>query len=52
MIMWYFAWTLGVGFAVLLGVLNAMWGENAEGRDAGRREDDASGATHKPRSLH
>jgi len=25
--MWYFAWVLGVGFAVLLAVLNAMWGE-------------------------
>lgn len=30
--MWYFAWMLGVGFAVLLAILNAMWGENAEGR--------------------
>jgi len=30
--MWYFAWILGVGFAVLLAVLNAMWGENEEGR--------------------
>lgn len=26
--MWYFAWVLGVGFAVLLAILNAMWGEN------------------------
>ena len=34
--MWYFAWILGVGFAVLLAVLNAMWGENEEGR-AGER---------------
>ena len=34
-IMWYFAWILGVGFAVLLAVLNAMWGENEEGRAAG-----------------
>lgn len=25
--MWYFAWILGVGFAVLLAILNAMWGE-------------------------
>lgn len=25
--MWYFAWVLGVGFAVLLAILNAMWGE-------------------------
>jgi cyd operon protein YbgT len=32
--MWYFAWVLGVGFAVLLAVLNAMWGENAQGREA------------------
>lgn len=30
--MWYFAWMLGVGFAVLLAILNAMWGETAEGR--------------------
>jgi cytochrome bd-I ubiquinol oxidase subunit X len=30
--MWYFTWVLGVGFAVLLAILNAMWGENEEGR--------------------
>jgi cyd operon protein YbgT len=30
--MWYFAWILGVGFAVLLAVMNAMWGENEEAR--------------------
>lgn len=30
--MWYFAWTLGVGFAVLLAILNAIWGENEEAR--------------------
>jgi len=30
--MWYFAWILGVGFAVLVAVLNAMWGENEEPR--------------------
>jgi cyd operon protein YbgT len=30
--MWYFAWVLGIGFAVLLAVMNAMWGENADGR--------------------
>jgi cyd operon protein YbgT len=23
--MWYFAWVLGLGFAVSLAVLNAMW---------------------------
>jgi cytochrome bd-I ubiquinol oxidase subunit X len=26
--MWYFAWMLGVGFALSLAILNAMWGEN------------------------
>ena len=30
--MWYFAWVLGVGFAVLLAILNAMWGENESAR--------------------
>lgn len=30
--MWYFAWVLGIGFAVLLAVLNALWGENEEAR--------------------
>ena len=30
--MWYFAWMLGVGFAVLLAILNAMWGENEANR--------------------
>lgn len=32
--MWYFAWMLGVGFAVLLAVMNAMWGEHQAGREA------------------
>lgn len=36
--MWYFTWVLGVGFAVLLAVMNAMWGEN----EAGRRNGDDS----------
>ncbi len=30
--MWYFSWVLGVGFAVLLAILNAMWGENEQAR--------------------
>ena len=25
--MWYFSWVLGLGFAVTLAVLNAMWYE-------------------------
>ena len=32
--MWYFAWMLGVGFAILFAILNAMWGENEEAREA------------------
>ena len=32
--MWYFAWVLGIGFAVLLAILNALWGENEEARAA------------------
>jgi cytochrome bd-I ubiquinol oxidase subunit X len=35
--MWYFAWVLGVGFAVLLALLNAMWGEMEESRDEEER---------------
>jgi cyd operon protein YbgT len=30
--MWYFAWVLGVGFAVLLAIMNAMWGETEGAR--------------------
>ena len=30
--MWYFAWVLGIGFAVLLAIMNAMWGENQSAR--------------------
>jgi len=38
--MWYFTWVLGVGFAVLLAIMNAMWGENEEAREnsRGRKE--------------
>ena len=38
--MWYFTWVLGVGFAVLLAVMNAMWGEN----EAARRQAEAGDA--------
>lgn len=37
--MWYLTWVLGVGFAVLLAILNAMWGENEEARTAVRQQD-------------
>ncbi len=42
--MWYFAWILGIGFAVLLAILNAIWGENEEARLASLkgRPDDAT----------
>ncbi len=31
--MWYFAWVLGVGFAILLAILNTLWGEYEESRN-------------------
>ncbi len=44
--MWYFAWILGVGFAVLLAVMNAMWGELAEARGlASAASDDEDAPT-------
>lgn len=42
--MWYFSWVLGVGFAVLLAILNAMWGELEEDRAASRRTPDEDSA--------
>ncbi|WP_296448557.1 cytochrome bd-I oxidase subunit CydX [Rhodoferax sp. UBA5149] len=38
--MWYFTWILGVGFAVLLAILNAMWGENEEAHEKAHRGTD------------
>ena len=38
--MWYFTWILGVGFAILLAIMNAMWGENEEGRNDSVSKDD------------
>lgn len=44
--MWYFAWILGLGFAVLLSILNALWLENEEGRrEAFGRKKATDGAT-------
>lgn len=31
--MWYFTWILGLGFAVLLAIVNALWLEAREGND-------------------
>jgi cyd operon protein YbgT len=28
--MWYFAWVLGMGFALLLAIVNALWFEAQE----------------------
>ncbi|MDP1900636.1 MAG: cytochrome bd-I oxidase subunit CydX [Rubrivivax sp.] len=38
--MWYFAWMLGVGFAVLLAIMNAMWGETEVARDEAAKAGD------------
>lgn len=38
--MWYFAWMLGVGFAVLLAIMNAMWGETEAERTRSAGLDD------------
>ena len=35
--MWYFTWVLGLGFAVLLAVLNALWFEMQDARDEEKR---------------
>ncbi len=34
--MWYFAWVLGIGFAVLLAILNTLGGEHEDEREAAR----------------
>ena len=33
--MWYFNWILGLGLALTFGVLNAIWYEVRENRQAG-----------------
>lgn len=35
--MWYFAWVLGLGFAILLSVVNALWFEAQEDQAKLRR---------------
>jgi len=32
--MWYFTWVLGLGFAVLLSIVNALWMESQDERRA------------------
>lgn len=31
--MWYFAWVLGIGFAVLLTIVNSLWCDFEEQRE-------------------
>ena len=45
--MWYFSWGLGIGFAVLLAILNALWGENEEARAASGNAAGPSARTAK-----
>lgn len=42
--MWYFTWVLGIGFAVLLAILNTLWGDHEEDRlqEAPPSSNDAS----------
>lgn len=48
--MWYFTWLLGVGFAVLLAIVNALWNEHEETRRASlRRPAAASSSDHARR---
>jgi cyd operon protein YbgT len=47
--MWYFSWVLGVGFAIELAILNAMWGENEDARKASRPASRAKDADHDER---
>lgn len=49
--MWYFTWMLGIGFAVLLAILNAMWGDNEDARQQSRETAaarDGAAATADP----
>lgn len=38
--MWYFAWVLGIGFAVMLSILNALWLENEFSREQSIKDDE------------
>ncbi len=38
--MWYFAWILGVAMAVLLAIVNAVYGENHELREEEARHEE------------
>jgi cyd operon protein YbgT len=38
--MWYFAWILGLGFALAFGVINAIWFEILEPRSSSSSDVD------------
>ncbi|MDO4895143.1 MULTISPECIES: cytochrome bd-I oxidase subunit CydX [Moraxella] len=40
--MWYFAWILGLGFAVLLAILSAVWAEFEDDRNRAFGQDEQS----------
>ncbi|KAB2928553.1 MAG: cytochrome bd-I oxidase subunit CydX [Dechloromonas sp.] len=37
--MWYFTWMLGIGFAVLLAIVNTLWGDNEDARQLSSPSD-------------
>lgn len=45
--MWYFAWVLGIGFAVLLAILNALWAKRG-GATARALEDARTRRASRP----
>lgn len=46
--MWYFSWILGLGLALIFGIVNAIWYEIRE-REAGTEPAGSGGATRKDR---
>ena len=49
--MWYFAWILGLGFAVIFALVNALWLE-AQTERASERDGVPALDSQKPAALH
>jgi cytochrome bd-I ubiquinol oxidase subunit X len=49
--MWYFAWILGIAFAVLLSILNAMWLEAQEDRETIAKAQNGNGQVDVKRAA-
>jgi cyd operon protein YbgT len=49
--MWYFAWILGVGFALLLAVVNALWYEAQEDRKMLMNAEEEAAGQHAKRAA-